>query len=70
MPNFNVSLSAVADVAGHVQVDAPTQKEAGPIAVKIASEGDVIWRYDGIRDDFDIRVNSIVGDSPHDTTSR
>jgi hypothetical protein len=60
MPRFYVSLSAKAYVTGILGVVAPTKEEAGKLALEEASNGDIVWKYNGVTEDADITVEEIA----------
>lgn len=63
MPNFSVELSALADMVGHVEVEADSEEQAEAKAIEIAKSGDVLWKYNGIHEEDegdDYQVESTV----------
>ena len=63
MPTFSVELSALADMVGHVEVEADSEEQAEAKAIEIAKGGDVLWKYNGIHEENegdDYQVESTV----------
>ncbi len=60
MPKFYVSLSAKAYVTGVAAVVAATEEEARKLALEEASNGDIVWKYNGVSEDADIKVEDIA----------
>jgi len=58
MPRYEVSLSTMAFVKATVEVEASDPEEASAMAELRASEGDVVWKYDG-SDDSGIETTSV-----------
>lgn len=53
---YNVTVSHVAYVKGHVTIKGATKEEAESKAIQLANSGDVEWVYDGLSDVFDPEV--------------
>jgi hypothetical protein len=53
---YNVTVSHVAYVKGHVTIKASSEEEAESKAIQLANSGDVEWVYDGLSEVFDPEV--------------
>lgn len=60
MKQYNVSLTSEAIVKGSVTVEANSEEEAKAKAVELASQGGIVWEYDGVLDGT-VEVDRIFG---------
>lgn len=55
---FHVDISVIADMSANIKVEAKSAEEAERLAIEIAKSGDVLWNYNGVRDDSDYLIIS------------